>query len=377
MIRIGVALWLAAAFSGENALAQRHQKIVTPGSPEELMLERIEGADGQDRIDQIQAFLAQNPKHPVLPWLLYLMQQTLLDEQKFAESIRVGERLLERFPDDLDTALNCQKAAEQLKDGALIAAWKPRVDKIAKQIEANGLKDVPATEAIRIRSLAHIVSDNASNAAAHKAYQAVVSADSTKALEDVLATDKDPGRLFSAHVRLMQMYRDQGNPGKALWNAEELLKKDPDFPEALLTKAQIHLDRRNNYPIVFACARRALDVLGSGKKPEHIPSDQWQRVKSSQMGSAYLIIGNAHVSLNDFANADRSLRAALPYFRGSDMAASSILFFIGWSNYYLEKYSEAAKFFEECIKRGGSYGAQASRQLNGMKSEGRLPNKDF
>lgn len=364
-----LALCLAAVVLA--AAPQRHGKVVASGSPDELLLERIENTEGSAQIAEIEIFLEQHPKHPSTPWLLALMQQTLMDCEEWQRAISAGERLLALFPDDLDAAMLNRQSAEKLQNAQLAVTWARRVEEIARQIQANGIQ-APAAEKERILTAARIITENAKSHGVQKAYAEATSSSNLKSLEEVIANDKDPARLAIARARLMQVYRDQGNTSKALHYAEEILKTDPKNTEALLTAAQIYLDRRSNYPAIFAYSKRALDVLGSSKRPDHLTDDQWQRVKASQTGTAHLIQGNAYVSQNAFANADRALRTALLFFQGNDLTRSSILFFIGWSNYYLENYTEAAKFFDQCVKHGGAYKDQAFRQLNGMKTEGRI-----
>ena len=85
------------------------------------------------------------------------------------------------------------------------------------------------------------------------------------------------------------------------------------------------------------------------------------------------MIGNTYVNSNNFAMADKHLRVALQYLRGSGATEAAVLFYLGWANYNMEKYPESAEFFRLCTAFGGQFGEQASRNVTAMQKERRIP----
>ena len=81
------------------------------------------------------------------------------------------------------------------------------------------------------------------------------------------------------------------------------------------------------------------------------------------------MMGNLYINQNRFGPADAELRAALPMLRHSEQSAAPILFYLGWSNYKLENYAEAVRFFKQCMAIQSQYHEQAEKNLGVIKNE--------
>ena len=79
--------------------------------------------------------------------------------------------------------------------------------------------------------------------------------------------------------------------------------------------------------------------------------------------------GSVHVNDEQYESADRSLRLALPLLRDNDTYSPAILSSLGWTNYQLAHYSEAVRFYKQCLPYGGVYKEQAEKNLAAIKAE--------
>ena len=81
------------------------------------------------------------------------------------------------------------------------------------------------------------------------------------------------------------------------------------------------------------------------------------------------MIGNTYINQSRFSQADSALRAALPMLRHSDQSAAAILFYLGWANYKMDNFSEAVRFYKQCMAIGSQYQEQAIKNLTVIKNE--------
>jgi tetratricopeptide (TPR) repeat protein len=81
------------------------------------------------------------------------------------------------------------------------------------------------------------------------------------------------------------------------------------------------------------------------------------------------MIGNVHINQNRFAQADSALRAALPLLRQNEQSAASILFYLGWANYRMEKFADAVRYYKQCMAYSSQFQEQAAKNLNVIRTE--------
>ena len=72
---------------------------------------------------------------------------------------------------------------------------------------------------------------------------------------------------------------------------------------------------------------------------------------------------------NRYGQADRSIRAALPYLRNDARLTSTALFNLGWANYKLGNIADAIRFTQECSRLKGPYQEQAVKNLAVIRAE--------
>ncbi|MBS1827731.1 MAG: hypothetical protein JST93_20630 [Acidobacteria bacterium] len=370
-----LAMWLTvlifvAAFP---LAAQRYHITYTPNSQEGLMLQLIEQLDGAAKIQQMEEFLKRYPTHPSVAWIYAYMQDYFTRTNDVDRALAAGEKLFTLNPDDLETAVYNQKLAEKKGTPELVAKWTDLATKSAQKL-IGAPKPFYITQEEWNKRLAYAggLINQGDYALYKKAMEAEQVKDRIQLFQELIKTAPNSIYTVQAYPHLMAAYRTSGMNDSALSIAEKILAKDVDNEEALLTVAQVNLDRRTNYPRVITVANRLLSLGQESKKPENFSAEEWNKRRTFYAGAAYTLLGNANVFQNNFEAADRAFRAALPYIKGNAQAEASAYFYIGWSNYYLEKYKEAAAYFKMCMSMPSPFQQQAVRQLDGMKREKRI-----
>jgi len=112
------------------------------------------------------------------------------------------------------------------------------------------------------------------------------------------------------------------------------------------------------------------------KPPEGMSEAEWNRERDATLGPSYYMAGMSYAATSRWVDADKNLRAALPYAKGSSTNYAAALLNLGIANYQYGKMTmnkarilEGAKFSEQCAGIQGSMAQQAWKNAQVMKDE--------
>lgn len=157
--------------------------------------------------------------------------------------------------------------------------------------------------------------------------------------------------------------------------AEKALQNFPENDDLLLVltdaaMAKQQSDRAQGY------ANRLVAAVGRHSKPEGMSAADWERKKTAALSHGYWIAGVIAGEKNQYAAADRNLRAALPLIQGNPSMMGPALFYLGVANFNIGKMTankakvlEAAKFSDQAAGIAGPYQDQAWRNAGVIKQE--------
>ncbi len=167
-----------------------------------------------------------------------------------------------------------------------------------------------------------------------------------------------------------------GSEAKVATVAENGLKNFPDNPDLLMVAANTALEKKQN-DRASVYAKRLVAAANKRAKPEGVETAEWDKQKAAFLGRGYWIAGMVSAQKNLYIDADKNLRAALPYVKGDKGMEAGALFYLGVVNYNYGKMTlskarvmEAAKFSDQCAQIEGPYQQQAWRNAQAMKTEG-------
>jgi hypothetical protein len=243
------------------------------------------------------------------------------------------------YADDLDDALQALKQAEPSKDAA------------------------------KIKELA---------AAAHalaKKYQGPPPADADKESYEARARYAKDVDTYSEYALYALAIMDPKDSNDLIATLEQQNPKSQylERPDALMIQMDNAAARKQNDRAV-SLANRAV-AAANGKMPEGVTAADWEKLKAATLGRSYFIMGTVACDRQQFAAADRNLRAALPYVKGNNAMSGPVLFCLGVANYNLAnmtnnkaKMVEAAKFSEQAAAIPGPTQDQAYKNSIAMKA---------
>jgi len=157
--------------------------------------------------------------------------------------------------------------------------------------------------------------------------------------------------------------------------AEKALPNQPENEDLLLFLAD-HAYTHKQPDRALAYANRLTAALNKHSKPEALSAGDWEHKKSAGLARGYWIAGVISGERNQYAAADKNLRAAMPLIKGNDAMLGPALFYLGFANYNLGKMTlnkakvlEGQKFSEQCASIEGPFQQQAWKNAMIMKTE--------
>jgi hypothetical protein len=132
--------------------------------------------------------------------------------------------------------------------------------------------------------------------------------------------------------------------------------------------------KRDNEKVILY-SNKLVELMTSKPKPEGVSDADWEKRKNTMIGVGHWMAGTTYGSQSKFAQADKSLRAALPYIQGNDQLMAGALFHLGLANYQMGKgknaqqMGEAMKFMQQCASIKGPFQAQAAKNVAVMRKE--------
>lgn len=278
--------------------------------------------------------------------------------------------------EDLDSSYQSLKDAEAKKDPALVKKTAAETFTLAHQAAAEAAPAAADDQDAWKKRIAY--AKQVEEAAEYALYvtaigqQPPVIVDLLSALEQENPKSKYLDQGYALYLYALGKTGAEAKIGAV---AENGLKSFPDNPDLLLVAANTSLERKQN-DRAGAYAKRLIAAAGKRAKPEGVEAAEWERQKGNFLGRGYWIAGIVSAQGSRWVDADRNLRAALPYVKADKSMDAAALFFLGVANYNYGKMTlskakvlEAAKFSDQCAQIEGPYQQQAWHNAQAMKTE--------
>jgi tetratricopeptide (TPR) repeat protein len=323
-------------------------------------------ADEAARLALIQKFIGQYPDRAASVY--EQMQISYLKTGNPDKAIETGEKILALVPACPESAHQSLKAAEAKKDPDLVKSWSARAAEVCAKVIAS---PKPASES-EVATWENRV-DWARQATTYTEYSLYAMAlqvnDPAKKIdlmETLLKRNPDSEYMIKGAGTLFLAYEQTGQSAKALEFGEKALAKDQSNPDILLVVAGDYLSKNKEPDKVHAYTARVVELCNT--KPEGISDADWQKRRRVLAGTAQYMNGTLYYTQSRWADADRELREALPQLDNQALKAEA-LFYLGFSNYKMDKGQEAYNYYRQCAAIPGRFRDQATKNMSQMKSE--------
>jgi hypothetical protein len=165
--------------------------------------------------------------------------------------------------------------------------------------------------------------------------------------------------------------------------AEKAVELDKNNDAMIVTAAESYL-ALENYDKVAIYAKMLFDTMPAKAAPQGMDAAQWEKTKADRMARANYYSGRVANAQKNWADEDKSMRAALPLAAGNNDLLGPINFYLGFANYEMAKapkapakapakaaakppyMADAKKFTAACAEIPGPYQETCKKNLAGM-----------
>jgi tetratricopeptide (TPR) repeat protein len=357
--------------------AQRQQLVVNTETPEGQLLHSIgTEEDPAKKTELLEQFLSQYGDHDSAAWALEQLVAIHAAANNPAKAAEAGEKLLEKDPGDLVSAVTVLKAFEGSAEADAVRKWSAITSKLARE-ELAKPKPADADEAEEWAK----AQDYAKQVDAYSDYallnQALKASDPNQALElagELERRSPESPYVAQANSAAFVGLRKSGQEAEAVALAQKLLLKDENNEDLLLVVADHAMKNKQNDKVI-EYSNRLVEVIGTKQKPEQMSDEDWKKRRDTLLAVGNWMAGVTYATQNKYAPADKALREALPLITDEQMKAAA-LFHLGVANFRLAesagsspRMKEALAYSQQCAAINSPYAAGARKNVNAIRTK--------
>lgn len=292
-------------------------------------------------------------------------------------SVILSAGLLPAAPLDIESSMRGLKEAVEKKDAAAVKKLAAEVSIQAREAAAEAApaddseKEAWKSRVDRAKDL-DLYTEYALSATALQSEPAVM----VDLLADLEKQNPKSKYLDDAYGPYLVALTKSGAAAKVNAVAEKALANWPSNPDILLVLTDSSYQGKR-YDRAASLGTRLIAAVGRKAKPEGVAAADWERKKAGILSHAYFIAGMSYYLQNDFGNADKTLRASLPYIKGGDEATqATALYALCVSDYRQGRQAmnralmlEGAGFCDQSAKLKSTVAQQAWTNAHQIRAE--------
>ncbi len=325
------------------------QKLLIDASTAEgkALSEITEQQDAARKQTMLEAFLTTYPKSSQAGWVYGQLQSIYLQGKQYDKVLEAGEKALAGGADSVDLAYNNLKAAEAMNDPDSVAKWSAETSRLARKVEQS-------TQPLDDDTKARI--DYAKQMDTYSEYSIYATMLKTTDPAKIIALvepleQRNPKSeyLSKSYGMYLNALRKTGQDDKAGAAAEKEADRDPNNEDVLLIAADYNMQRQNQDK-ALAYATKLSEVMQAKTKPAELGDADWEKKKETLLGASYWIQGVVYSGQKNYAQADKTLREALPLIKGDSQMLGVGLFHLGVADYELGKSTKKRALLRDALK---------------------------
>ena len=342
---------------------------IAAGSPEDKALTEISStADAAKRLELIQKFLTDfgNGDMAVVAYDQFVSYY--LQQKDYDKVFEYGQKLFQVDPHNFANGVNLVRAAHEKGDTAKVFEYGEKVGAIVSWYKAlappEGTREVDWTDT-KARALEQ-TKDNRTYVeqtlfvTAYGTQDPVARAGLLVRFANAFPDSSYANRALDIAASSYQQAQDFS---KMLEVANGVLAKAPDSLGTLILLADYYSEKGEELDKAEGYARRALDVLGTAKRPDETTEEQWQQQTSLQKGLALTSLGQLDFWRKKNVEAIENLKAAAPLLKANALLYARNQYRMGFALLNLKRMAEAKTALSEAAAVDSPYKALAQETL--------------
>jgi tetratricopeptide (TPR) repeat protein len=341
------------------------------------------GASGEEdpakKAELLEDFLHAHPQHEGVIYASILLQELDLKAGKLDRVIELAGPVLAMDPATPLAAYNALQANEQKKDYAGIMTW------VRKTVDAARIElKIPKPDSDTQVEYWTQQQDYAKQVITRCEYSLFHSALETAdpklkvGFGDALV-ELNPESQYLAQVLPHYIFglMQAGRSADALAISEKTIARDQSNDDVIWFVAD-HYKTAKQYDKAASYAAMLIAAVQAKTAPAGMDAAAWDKAKAAKLARGYVLAGDTAYELKKYAEADKSLRAALPLAQGNNELLGQIYFYLGFANHEMAKtakplaakavMADARKFTTACAAIAGPYQATCQKNLTAMQA---------
>jgi Tetratricopeptide repeat len=374
-------LMLLLAFAVIPAQAQFGKSIIVEaGTPQDKALSAIYAAsDPVQKIALLDKFAAQYGKGDMAILADELYVDAYLAQKNYAAAYEHGDRVLALDPNNITTAVELARAAQEQGNMEREFAYGERVGAILNRVKA---EPPPAGTAAadwqmkKADALAKVQADVEYTEQLLYSTAANLQDPSRKAamLQRFLAAFPDSRYASNAELMVAQTYQQTGETAKMLDFAHMRIEQNPNDISMHLLLADYLSQSGKELPQAEASAKKVLELLPAAKKPEGVADADWQKEVSVEKGLAYSALGQVYVTEGRNSAAIEAFQQAAPLLESNSLNYARNQYRLGYTLAKMRRFAEARKALDQAAALDTPYKKLALEELSKLPG-GRPPRR--
>jgi tetratricopeptide (TPR) repeat protein len=372
-----VLSWLAHVVAPVCLWADVKKLQIDKNSPEGQYIELVAlEFDAAKKLALLEHFLAMFPKANagVTAWVYGELQDRYRKAGALDKAMAAGEKALAFDPDNLEAARVNWRIAESKQDPELTKKWMAETARIAERMVKTSMPADPDVlqTAQEVVAFTRQTAINADYEDYNRVLQIKDAAQKIAAAEALSKKSPRSPYLNQLELVVFQAWKDLGDVDKAVAVAEKILTHDEDRDDVVLFVAEVNFRRRKDTQRTVALANKFIAHAPAAVKPADQSEADWNRARNQNLMMANYIVGGTYFQAQQWAAADKPLRAALAMVQDEQFRAR-LLYDLGWANYQMRNAIEAIRLYRLCAAIPGPMQADAQKNVLYIKSEYGLP----
>jgi tetratricopeptide (TPR) repeat protein len=359
---------LVAAFAAmlpSLVFAQRAQGF-NPNTPDGKMVDSIQKTtDPAQKQALLEQFVKAFPTSAQAGWAWAQLQDAYLKAQQYDKVLEAGQKSLAADPDDTAVAYNNLKAAEATNDAAGVMKWSAETSKAARKEIASFRPGADDQSRLDYAKQVDTYTEYSVYAAAAKTTDP---AQIVALIDSLQQRAPQSPYLSKAYGRYLNALQQTGQGDKAEAQAEQQLQRDPNNEDVLAFAASHNL-QKNDAEKTLAYSSKLVELMQSKAKPADISDADWAKKKDTMLGLGYWMEGVSHNSRHQYADADKSLRAALPLVKENTQLLPIVLFHLGVADFELGKAAKTRTAGRAMMRDALKFSQQSAALKSPMQAE--------
>jgi len=278
---------------------------------------------------------------------------------------------------ELDDSFAALQAAEAKKDAALVKKLAVETSELARgEAEMEEPADASLKQTWKERTA---WARDVDTRCEYALYAISLQAEPAVAIDMLTTLEKlNPKSRYldeGGYSHYFAILRKTGESAKILPMAQNAIKSLPNSTDLLLVLLNDAL-AKNQTGQALTYGQRLVSAMSRETKPEGMAQAEWDRQRAQALGQGYYAVGMVQASGGRHFDADKALRAALPYIKGNSTMYGTALFQLGVANFQLgvqtnnkKRVLEAAGLSEQAAKISFPRAQDAYRNAQAMRAQ--------